>query len=153
MDLSQSALNELKNEGLLVAIPFFVLVALTVGTQFFQQKQIQGRNTNATINPQQQMITRIMPLVFIPITLSIPAGVVIYFVVSNLVRIGQQAIVTKLEYGDGKGSGSPIVVPKPTSPPKGDAAGAAKARTTTSGRVTPSGGANQNRNRNKRKRK
>ena len=153
MDLSQSALNELQNEGLLVALPFFVLVALTVGTQYFQQKQIQGRNAGNAVNPQQQMITKIMPLVFIPITLSIPAGVVIYFVVSNLVRIGQQAIVTKLEYGDGT-NGAPIVVPKPTAPPKGDAGSAGKPKaTSTSGRVTPSGGSAQNRNRNKRKRK
>ena len=151
MDLSQSALNELQNEGLFVALPFFALVALTVGTQFFQQRQIQGRNPAAMSNPQQQMITRIMPLVFIPITLSIPAGVVIYFVVSNLVRIGQQAVVTKLEYGEGKGS-HPIIVPEPQSPaPNGD--GAAKTpRQTTSGRVTPSGATNRP-NRNKRKRK
>jgi len=150
MDLSQSALNELQNEGVLVALPFFVLVALTVGSQYYQQKQIQGRNPGATINPQQQMITRVMPLIFIPITLSIPAGVVIYFVVSNAVRIGQQAIVTRLEYGEGKGGGAPIVVPKPQAPPsKGDAA--AK-KPTTSGRVTPGGGA-QNRSKNKRKRK
>ena len=152
MDLSQSALNELQKDGLLVALPFFLLVAATVGSQYYQQKQIQGRNSNATVNPQQQMITKIMPLVFIPITLSIPAGVVIYFVVSNAVRIGQQAIVTKLEYGDGKGS-SPIVVPKPQGPPsKGDGAAAKAPRPTTSGRVTPSG-ATANRNRNKRKRK
>lgn len=152
MDLSQSALNELQKDGLLVALPFFLLVAATVGSQYYQQKQIQGRNSGASVNPQQQMITKIMPLVFIPITLSIPAGVVIYFVVSNAVRIGQQAIVTRLEYGDGNGS-HPIVVPKPQGPPpKGDGAAEKATRPTTSGRVTPSG-ATANRNRNKRKRK
>jgi YidC/Oxa1 family membrane protein insertase len=155
MDLSQSALNELQNEGLLVALPFFVLVALTVGSQFYQQRQIQGRNPQAASNPQQQMIMKIMPLAFIPITLSIPAGVVIYFVVSNAVRIAQQAVVTKLEYGEGRGGGAPIVTPKPQGPPpKGN--GGTKpsgSKPTASGRVTPSGAANRNRSSNKRKRK
>ena len=154
MDLSKSALTELQQDGLLVALPFLVLVALTVATQFYQQRQIQGRNMNSSANPQQQMIMKVMPLVFIPITLSIPAGVVIYFVVSNLVRIGQQALVTRLEFGEGKG-GSEIIVPKPQSPPSkgGVAADSKPSRTTTSGRVTPAGGAAGNRNRNKRKRK
>jgi hypothetical protein len=44
------------------------------------------------------MIGKILPFIFIPISVTIPSGVVIYFVVSNLVRIGQQALVTKLDF-------------------------------------------------------
>jgi hypothetical protein len=44
------------------------------------------------------MIGRILPFIFIPISITIPSGVVIYFVVSNAVRIGQQALVTKLDF-------------------------------------------------------
>jgi hypothetical protein len=44
------------------------------------------------------MIGKILPFIFIPISVTIPAGVVIYFVVSNAVRIGQQALVTKLDF-------------------------------------------------------
>ncbi len=101
MDLSQSALAELRTEGLLTAVPYIVLVGLVVGTAVVQQRQIQGRNPSASANPQQQMIIKIMPFIFIPISVSIPAGVVIYFVVSNIVRIGQQALVTRLEFKDG----------------------------------------------------
>jgi YidC/Oxa1 family membrane protein insertase len=98
MDLSKSALEELQAGGLLVAIPYILLVGIVVVTSFVQQRQVQGRNPNASANPQQQMIGKILPFVFIPISITLPAGVVIYFAVSNLVRVGQQALVTKLEY-------------------------------------------------------
>ncbi len=113
MDLSQSALSELRSDGLVVALPFIVLVGLVVVTAVVQQRQIQGRNPSATVNPQQQMIMKIMPFIFIPISVSIPAGVVMYFVVSNLVRIGQQALVTRLEFKDG-----PAVAAPPAKPAK-----------------------------------
>jgi YidC/Oxa1 family membrane protein insertase len=98
MDLSKSALEELQDRGLVVAIPYILLVGIVVFTSFVQQRQVQGRNPNASANPQQQMIGKILPFVFIPISITLPAGVVIYFAVSNLVRVGQQALVTKLEY-------------------------------------------------------
>ncbi len=98
MDLSQSALSELQKEGILTALPYITLVGLVVLTSFVQQRQIQGRNTGNAVNPQQQMIGKILPFIFIPISVTIPSGVVIYFVVSNAVRIGQQALVTKLDF-------------------------------------------------------
>ena len=98
MDLSQSALSELQNEGVITALPYITLVGLVVFTSFVQQRQIQGRNTGNAVNPQQQMIGKILPFIFIPISVTIPSGVVIYFVVSNAVRIGQQALVTKLDF-------------------------------------------------------
>jgi YidC/Oxa1 family membrane protein insertase len=98
MDLSQSALSELQDEGVITSLPYVALVGLVVLTSFVQQRQIQGRNTGNAVNPQQQMIGKILPFIFIPISITIPSGVVIYFVVSNLVRIGQQALVTKLDF-------------------------------------------------------
>ncbi|HUF33661.1 MAG TPA: YidC/Oxa1 family membrane protein insertase [Acidimicrobiales bacterium] len=106
MDLSQSAWRELTVEGLLTALPFIVLVVLVVLTAFIQQRQIMGRNPAAASNPQQQMIGKIMPFIFIPISVTLPAGVVVYFFVSNAVRIGQQALVTRLEYRGDKAPGA-----------------------------------------------
>lgn len=108
MDLAHSASRALTDDGIVKALPFLTLVGLVVLTSWYQQRQVQGRNPNAAANPQQQMIGKIMPFIFVPISFSLPAGVVIYFVVSNAVRIGQQALVTKLEFSDGV--------------PKGDAA-------------------------------
>jgi len=143
IDLSRSFLTALKNSGLGEALPYLVMVAIVIGTTWYQQRQIQGRNPQAAAaNPQQQMMSRIVPFIMVPITVAIPAGVVIYFVVSNVVRVGQQALVTKLEFGEG-GSQATIVKPAPASPPPKQAA-------KPSGRTVQP--ANRNRNR-KRKRK
>jgi YidC/Oxa1 family membrane protein insertase len=131
MDLSKSAVQELQDRGVLVAIPYILLVGIVVVTSFVQQRQIQGRNPNAAANPQQQMLGRILPFIFIPISISLPAGVVVYFAVSNLVRVGQQALVTKLEFSgkDDDGKHPPKVreaeatpkEPRPGKPKPGEA--------------------------------
>lgn len=154
IDLSRSALSVLRDAGVVDALPYFVMIVLVAFTAWYQQRQIAGRNPNAVMNPQQQMIGKIVPFIFVPITLSIQAGVVIYFVVSNLVRVGQQALVTKLEFGDG-GSQATIIKPTPIAPPPktakgGTGTGGAKA----SGRTTPSAAASaRNQSNKKRKRK
>jgi YidC/Oxa1 family membrane protein insertase len=101
MDLSQSAWAGLQRGGVVTALPFVLLVVLVVITAVIQQRQIQGRNPAASANPQQQMIAKVMPFIFVPISVSLPAGVVIYFVASNVVRIGQQALVTRLDFREG----------------------------------------------------
>ena len=154
IDLSRSFLTALKESGFGEALPYLVMVAIVVGTTWYQQRQIQGRNPQAAANPQQQMMARIVPFIMVPITVSIPAGVVIYFVVSNLVRVGQQALVTRLEFGEG-GSQTEIIKPTPSSPPPKPAQGKPGGGRTTPSTASP-GRTNQpaNRNRNrKRKRK
>jgi membrane protein insertase Oxa1/YidC/SpoIIIJ len=100
-------------------------------------------------NPQQQMVGKIVPFIMVPITISIPAGVVIYFVVSNVVRVGQQALITYLEFGEG-GSQATIIKPTPSTPPS-KPTGNAKS---TPSRTTPSGSAAaRNQSNRKRKRK
>ncbi len=149
MDLSQSVVAELRSEGLVVALPFLVLVVLVVGTAIVQQRQIQGRNPAASANPQQQMIAKVMPFIFVPISVSIPAGVVIYFVVSNLVRIGQQALVTRLEFRGGPPQPGDVAMAKKSPPklPKGKAPGKAptgKGKDGTKSRDGAKGGAGAN---------
>ena len=67
-----------------------LLVAAVVGTGYIQQKQMTARMPKDSINPQMQMVTKIFPVFFGLISLSVPAGVVVYFVVSNLWQMGQQ---------------------------------------------------------------
>jgi YidC/Oxa1 family membrane protein insertase len=133
MDLSHSASRALSNDGIVKALPFLILVGLVVLTSWYQQKQIQGRNANAAAaNPQQQMIAKVMPFIFVPISFGLPAGVVIYFVVSNAVRIGQQALVTRLEFPE-KGKGGDGAAPKRPAPDPAPVA--AKAAPTTANRA------------------
>ncbi len=123
MDLSQSAWATVQGGRLTAAFPYVVLVILVVLTAVVQQRQIQGRNPAATVNPQQQMIAKVMPFIFVPISVSLPAGVVIYFVVSNVVRIGQQALVTRMDFrqvaGEDGAGDKKRKAPAP-APPKGE---------------------------------
>lgn len=152
MDLSKSPLGALES-GVVTALPFMVLVAIVVVTSVIQQRQIQGRGTGSSANPQQQMITKIMPFVFIPITVSIPAGVVIYFAVSNLVRVGQQYLITHLERGPvapaaGNGQAAAVVEPKQDPDKGGGNGGRAQPAKSSASRPSPSA-----RKRKKRKRR
>lgn len=108
MDLSKGALKQLQNEGILTALPYLILVSLVAVSAYYQQRQISARNTNAPSNPQQQMVMKLMPAIFVFMSLSLPAGVVLYFVVSNGVRILQQGWVTRM-YFDREDNSSGVI--------------------------------------------
>ncbi len=87
MDLAKSA----SNAGGTFAhkSPYFVLLLLMIGTQYYQQRQLTSRNPQAAQQPGQAMM-KFLPLFFGLISIRFPAGVVIYWTVSNMVRIFQQ---------------------------------------------------------------
>lgn len=96
LDLAKSASDKHASFG--VALPFFVLVALVIATQYIQTKQMTARNPAAAqANPQTQMMTRVMPVFFGFISYSIPAGVNVYFLASALFRIGQQEAMYRFD--------------------------------------------------------
>jgi YidC/Oxa1 family membrane protein insertase len=154
IDLSRSASTVLSDDGVGRALPFLLLVALTAVTAWYQQKQIQGRNVNTPNQapPQQQALMKILPFMITFFSFTMPAGVVVYFVVSSMVRIGQQALVTQLEYGGKKGdkasSGSNGAKAKSKATPAAPTAAPAKpeAKPRTNGQ-----GANRARNKKKRR--
>jgi YidC/Oxa1 family membrane protein insertase len=111
VDLAESASSAVTH-SVTHALPYLALIALVAVTGIIQQRQIQGRQaTSATpINPQQQMIMKIMPF-FLPVfSFGLPAGLVVYFVVSNAWRIGQQWFITKTLFANGAAQ-APIEVP------------------------------------------
>jgi YidC/Oxa1 family membrane protein insertase len=73
-------------------ILYYILVALTVATAYFQQRQMTSRLPKDSINPQMQMIGKVFPVIIGVVSLTVPAGVVVYFIVSNLWQIAQQAV-------------------------------------------------------------
>ena len=86
MDLSTSAIDTHSSLG--AALPFYLLVGLVVFTGFLQSRQSQRNQPN--MNPQMAMITKVLPVVFGLISINFPAGLVLYFLVSNFWRLGQQ---------------------------------------------------------------
>ena len=92
MDLSLKATD---NHGdLLSALPYYILVGAVFLTGFLQSRQSQ-RNTPAGANAQMQMITKVLPIAFGAFSLFFPAGLVLYFLVSNLWRLGQQELIMR----------------------------------------------------------
>jgi YidC/Oxa1 family membrane protein insertase len=89
MDLQKSAVDA--HDGLLSAAPYFILVGLVILTGFLQTRQAQKRTPVA--NKQMGMVMRILPIFFGLISLQFPAGLVLYFFVSNLWRLGQQEVI------------------------------------------------------------
>jgi 60Kd inner membrane protein len=60
-----------------------------VGTQYYQQRQLTSRNPQAA-QGQQAQIMKFFPLLFGVFAIRFPAGVIVYWTVSNAIRIFQQ---------------------------------------------------------------
>ena len=116
MDLSRSATSAL-SESVVAALPYALLILMVGISSWFQQRQIRGRNPDAAVNPQMQMMMKVMPFFLPIISFQLDASLVVYFVVSNLYRIGQQAYITRSLYGP-NAEATPVVVPEKVKPTK-----------------------------------
>lgn len=167
IDLAESASKALQ-DSFGHGLPYIALILAVAATSYIQQKQISGRNPNAEMPQQQKILLRVMPVFFAFISFNFAAALVVYFLVSNLYRIGQQAYISKKIYGTesvfgrrggaaidttateaspstptrAAGSDAPAKKSTPAKKP-GTAAGppgGAKKPRPTSGRVTPKSG-------------
>jgi len=100
------------------ALPYFLLIALVVVTGYLQFKQTQSRQTNAQANPQAAMMGKIFPAFFAFISYRLPAGVVLYFLVSNGWQIGQQALIFRTAPDPVVGGAAGGAVPASGSAPR-----------------------------------
>jgi len=91
MDLSQHATGV--SGGFIDALPYFFLVGLVILTGFLQARQSKRNAPN--MNSQMAMITQILPIGFGLFSLQFPAGLVLYYFVSNLWRLGQQEVIMR----------------------------------------------------------
>ena len=71
--------------------PMYILPILSALTTFIQSKQTMPD----TSSPQNKIMLYFMPLFIGYISLNFPAGLVIYWVVMNIMQIGQQALMNK----------------------------------------------------------
>ena len=91
MDLSQHATAV--TGGFLDALPYFILVGLVVVTGFLQARQ--SRRNAPNMNSQMAIVTSVLPIAFGLFSLQFPAGLVLYFLVSNTWRLGQQELIMR----------------------------------------------------------
>ncbi|MGH9156143.1 MAG: YidC/Oxa1 family membrane protein insertase [Acidimicrobiales bacterium] len=95
VDLARSAWDG--HSSFFGALPFFVIVAVVIFLQYYQTRQTMARNKNAAANPQQQVLLKVLPVVFGVISLSIQAALNVYFMVSALFRITQTAAMYRFD--------------------------------------------------------
>jgi YidC/Oxa1 family membrane protein insertase len=79
--------------GLTTALPYLVLVLIMGFTTYYQQKQMQKSTPNSPQAQQMQMFAKIMPLMLMVFSFNFPAGVVVYWVTTNVWTIVQQRII------------------------------------------------------------
>lgn len=98
IDLSTSAVAP--HGSLLRALPFFALGALVVATSFWQQHVARRRVALQREDAVQagNSIVRFVPVLTGVFALTMPAGVALYYLVSNLLRVGQQHLFARLHH-------------------------------------------------------
>jgi len=96
VDLSRTP-YEVFQQNIGDALPYFIMVAIVAFLGWYQQRQIQGRMTGE-ISSQQEMIMKIIPWMLPIFSFTMPGGLVLYFIVSALLRIAQQAYITRTVY-------------------------------------------------------
>jgi YidC/Oxa1 family membrane protein insertase len=70
-----------------------LIIAMAI-TTYVSQRQLMAKQT-AEVNPQQQMLLRIMPLMFVVFAVNVPLAVVLYWVTTNLWSMGQQWVLLR----------------------------------------------------------
>ena len=98
IDLSKSVTKIMSDSGFVSAVPLILMIVLVAATSLIQQKQISGRNPAAASNPQQQMLMKLGPIMLTFISIVYQAGLVIYLLVSNVYRVGQQHLISRTIY-------------------------------------------------------
>jgi len=96
IDLSRTPFEVLQ-DNIGDSFPYLAMIVLVAFLGWYQQHQIQGRMTD-DVSSQQQMIMRIIPWMLPIFSFTMPAGLVLYFIVSALLRILQQAYITRAVY-------------------------------------------------------
>jgi YidC/Oxa1 family membrane protein insertase len=97
VDLAKTA-GEALGESFVTALPYLALIALIAFLSWYQQKQIMGRTAGTEMTQQQRMMMRIGPLLYVFFAFVSPLAIGVYFLVSTLWRVGQQAFITRSLY-------------------------------------------------------
>lgn len=99
MNMGQSPSQAMTASGLVIALPYLLMLILMVATQYVQtwhstygQDRPQGPQAGA-----QQVVTKVMPLFIGFISWNFPAGLVLYWATANLFRLGQQVVIFKID--------------------------------------------------------
>ncbi len=97
LDLSESASSVL-GSSFVSGLPYLGMILLVAALGYYQQRQISGRMSAEEQTPQARMMMRIIPIFLPIISFSLSAGLVLYYNAQSVIRIGQQALITRRLY-------------------------------------------------------
>lgn len=89
-----------------------VLIVLYIGTQL-----ISGVVSMPTADKSQRMMVFALPLIFVPFIISFPAGLILYWITTNIWTIGQQYTIQRLVPAPHAATPEEIAAAKPPPPP------------------------------------
>ncbi len=119
LDLAETAGSAISS-SFVAGLPYLGTIALVAVLGYYQQRQISGRFSNADQPPQARMMMKIIPIILPVISITLPAGLVVYYIAQSFIRIGQQALITRTLYKSEEASEDPSEDPevKPVEDPK-----------------------------------
>ena len=99
LDLAKSPIQALA-DGFGQGLVYALLVVALAGLYFLQQRMVAARAAvSPTMSPTQQKIMQYLPVAFAFFQIFFLAGLIIYYMSQAILRIGQQAYITRRFYG------------------------------------------------------
>jgi YidC/Oxa1 family membrane protein insertase len=94
MNLANNAFSH--HSSFAAALPYWILVLVLAGTGYLQSAMMMSRNPAQANNPQARLM-KYLPLVFTVVFIRFPAGVLLYYAMSNICRIVQQDLMYRFD--------------------------------------------------------
>jgi YidC/Oxa1 family membrane protein insertase len=99
IDLSKTAAGAVA-ESFATGLPYVLLVVLLGGLYFVQQRMVAARaSISPTMSVGQQKLMQYLPVFFAIFQIFFLAALVVYYIFQTLLRIAQQAYITRTFYG------------------------------------------------------
>jgi YidC/Oxa1 family membrane protein insertase len=99
LDLSLSAVDAV-GSSFTTGLPYTLMVVGLAGMYFVQQRMVAARAAvSPTMSASQQKLMQYLPVVFAAFQLFFLSALVVYYIFQTLMRIGQQAYITRKFYG------------------------------------------------------
>ncbi len=99
LDLATSAIEALQR-GFVTALPYVLLVVLLGVLYFVQQRMVAARAAiSPTMSVGQQKLMQYLPVFFAIFQIFFLSALVVYYIFQTLLRIAQQAYITRAFYG------------------------------------------------------
>ena len=97
LDLAESASSAI-GASFVSGLPYIGSILLVAVLGYYQQRQISGRTSDVSQPPQARLMMKIIPIILPLISLTLPAGLVVYYIAQSIIRIGQQSYITRKVY-------------------------------------------------------